>query len=182
VGAARDDATGQVLLATRDGLLAVDASTGAVAKLSDDGTYPNDPAAAGGAVFQVGWVTDVPSGSPALDGILRVAPGQPPQEIARGRFVSIAADADDVVFDGVLGEAGPGQMSIGLVPRAGGLPEILATSDSKLLFGSGGPIQLYSNSVRSDGTYVYFAQVCLDTVDTLEREFRLVRMPKRGAE
>jgi hypothetical protein len=181
VGTARDDATGEVLLATRDGLFAVDASTGAITKLSSE-VDPVDPAAAGGAVFDVGYAVDVPLGlHSGFDGIFRVMPGQQSQQIARGRFISIAADADDVVFDGAVGDPVPGQASIGFLPHDGGPPVLLATSDS--FFGTGGDLwQSYATTVRTDGTYVYFAQVCLDTVNTLQREFRLVRLPKHAAE
>jgi hypothetical protein len=180
VGAARDDATGQVLLATRDGVLAVDASTGAVASLSHGEVF-HDPAAAGGAVFDLAWAVDLPPGfHTGTDGLFRVTPGQQPQQLAHGVFISIAADADDVVFDGALDDPEPGRTSIGLVPRDGSPPELLATSDSKVL--KGNATSALATTVRTDGTYVYFAQVCLETEDTSAREFRLVRLPKHGAE
>lgn len=37
-------------------------------------------------------------------------------------------------------------------------------------------------SVHTDGTYVYFGQVCVPTEHTADREFRLVRVPERSAQ
>jgi hypothetical protein len=173
-GATRDDATGHVWLMTTNGLLDVDPASRRVAT-ADGNSSGAAPATAAGRVFFVGF--QLPTGGTTSGlGIFEVEPGAPSTELIVGTFQSIAADADDVVFDGEIGVT-PGEMrahaSIGVLPLDGSAPLLLAESDT--FINSPNTTSFDTDSVRTDGTFVYFADRCTELPGD---EWRLVRLCK----
>ena len=132
-----------------------------------------------GGFAYFGAVNPLPTGTPLSPALQRVATGgDAAPEILLDGFPVALAIAGDTLYVSIIFRR-PGQVFAGALvrlPRAGGAPTVMATTDG---FGmSSSPISsgVYGHKtggLEADGGHIYFIEKCTDH----EEEYRLVSLP-----